>query len=177
METASPKSNGMSVEEAQDFIQSADLSFLVDRLFYVYGWSRRAALHAVSQYRNFLFLQKKYGERFSLPPSYEIDEVWHSHILHTHQYVEFSEQLFGKFLHHQPGNQGDKAEVKGFQKQFLKTQALYRREFGDYLYGFKSQPLYPRAKKLGRKITGLYHGLLSKCKDFILPQAAQGEKA
>lgn len=31
-----------------------------------------------------------------------IDEMWHSFILHTRDYVEFCDRFFGKYIHHTP---------------------------------------------------------------------------
>jgi hypothetical protein len=32
----------------------------------------------------------------------EVDEVWHAHLLHTHDYAAFCDEVFGGFLHHEP---------------------------------------------------------------------------
>jgi hypothetical protein len=35
--------------------------------------------------------------------SYKVDELWHTFILHTPQYIEFCEHAYhGRYLHHQP---------------------------------------------------------------------------
>ncbi|MFF2367217.1 glycine-rich domain-containing protein [Streptomyces sp. NPDC058122] len=43
-----------------------------------------------------------YADR-PLSPSPLVDDFWHAFLLHTKAYVEFCEQRFGRFLHHQPG--------------------------------------------------------------------------
>lgn len=40
-----------------------------------------------------------------------IDEMWHTFILVTHDYAEFCSQMFGRFIHHDPGSAG--AELYG----------------------------------------------------------------
>ncbi|QLH43881.1 MAG: hypothetical protein HWD59_15100 [Coxiellaceae bacterium] len=39
-----------------------------------------------------------------MAPSRDIDEIWHAHILHTQDYTEFCEKLFGFYLHHCPSH-------------------------------------------------------------------------
>lgn len=36
-------------------------------------------------------------------PTAEVDEAWHEFILHTKQYMEYCENLFGRIIHHVPG--------------------------------------------------------------------------
>lgn len=36
-------------------------------------------------------------------PSPFVDQVWHAHILNTHDYKAFCKQVFGHFMHHIPG--------------------------------------------------------------------------
>jgi hypothetical protein len=38
-----------------------------------------------------------------------IDEMWHTFILVTRDYAEFCEQMFGRFIHHDPGSAGAEA--------------------------------------------------------------------
>lgn len=133
--------NGLPIEQARESINSADLTLVVERLVDVDGWSRKDALTATLQYRNFLFLKKKYGHKFPLPPSYEIDEVWHAHILHTKDYVEFCEIVFGYYLHHHPHLTQEASSKSELETFFEKTQALYCQEFGDYIYAIKQTPI------------------------------------
>ncbi len=61
--------------------------------------------------------------------------VWHAHILHTEEYAEFCQNVFGFFLHHHP-HQGkdnqltDTDIAKAFEQE---TQKLYYLEFGEYI--------------------------------------------
>lgn len=48
--------------------------------------------------------------------SAEVDPFWHAHILHTKQYVDFCQEIAGRYLHHNPLDHADKEEV-GFVKQ------------------------------------------------------------
>ncbi len=116
-------------------INTVDLSSTINRLVKVHHWKKSLALKAVQQYRNYLFLKFKYNNTHSLPPSLDIDEVWHAHILHTEEYAEFCQNVFGFFLHHQPhhgkDNQLTDADIaKSFEQE---TQKLYYLEFGEYI--------------------------------------------
>ncbi len=59
---------------------------------------------AISEFRKFLIvIVESDGPVGMISPV--VDEVWHAFILHTADYAEFSENVFGHFLHHAPNNQ------------------------------------------------------------------------
>ncbi|HBL59877.1 MAG TPA: hypothetical protein DDZ80_15785, partial [Cyanobacteria bacterium UBA8803] len=75
------------------------------------GWTRQQALHAIQSYKTFLFVSYLYPQ-IVLVPTQEIDRVWHAHILHTRQYRQDGEMLFGYFIDHEPDCKlGDRASV------------------------------------------------------------------
>ena len=74
------------LQQAKQFIDSYDLSEVIDRLVIVEKWKEKHAIAACQQYRNFLYLKMKYGHQYELPPSYDMDEAWHAHILHTEDF-------------------------------------------------------------------------------------------
>lgn len=139
----------LSLEEFKKFVYSENLKPVQDRLYKIEGWPKRHIAKALEQYRNFLILRKKYGHQYELPPSVDIDEVWHAHILHTEDYINFCDHAFGYFLHHHPHHgKNNELSDKDMAQLFEQTQSLYCKEFGDYLY--KTQP-----KFLTKKITKL----------------------
>lgn len=129
-------------------ILNLNLSYLTDYLIYNKQWDRSEAIEAILQYKRFVFLMKKY-EGIELPPSVDIDEVWHAHILHTKEYFEFSKEYFGKYLHHNPGKMGNlktylerKQYAESYQKKFDQyTQGLYQQEFGEKITTIRYLPL------------------------------------
>ncbi|MBS0350403.1 MAG: glycine-rich domain-containing protein-like [Proteobacteria bacterium] len=124
---------------SKNLIYNANLTSTIERLIKVEKWSKDEALEAVKQYRNFLFLKRKYGDSHVLPPSYDMDEVWHAHILHTKEYCDFCEEVFGSYLHHHP-HHGIKNEITDKDISFAfenETQRLYFAEFGEYIYAVK----------------------------------------
>lgn len=88
------------------------------------GWTLEQTIHAIEQYRRFLFLHHRYPT-IQLVPSQEIDRVWHTHILDTAKYREDCHLLFGRFIDHYPyfGLQGD-ADRQKMERAFAHTQAL-----------------------------------------------------
>ena len=117
-------------DAAKEYIKSFDLNPIIDRLVYINGWKRRHALHAVRQYRKFLWLLVKYGDTQKISPSLDIDEVWHSHILHTEKYHDDCQHIFGKYIHHRPEEKTTEASLQ--QNDVL--QELFQCEFGEVLY-------------------------------------------
>lgn len=115
-----------------------DLSELEQRLVHRFGWPSRKVKMLSLEYKRFLFLIQKEGQKgpeaLSLSPSEQIDEFWHMHILDTKKYQEDSKKLFGNFLHHDPGN------TKEFSTEhangFDLFQRLYKEEFREELMDF-----------------------------------------
>jgi hypothetical protein len=117
-------------------IESIDLEPIIQRMIKIHKWSRKHAIQASHQYKNFLFLKQKYGSQYSLPPSVDIDEFWHNHILHTAKYSSDCEILFGDYLHHHPHHGIDgKLPQETLEYEFEReTQFLYEKEFGHCIY-------------------------------------------
>ena len=104
-------------------------------------WSRKKAEYYVQQYKNYLFLLKKYSSQYKhIPPSKDIDEIWHHHILDTKKYHEDCTMIFNHYLHHDPyfGLSGSKDEAKLFNS-WETTQKLYLAEFGEYIYEYDEE--------------------------------------
>lgn len=142
---------------AKSLIDALDLSAVVERLIQLENWSEEETLTACQYYRNYLYLLIKYPH-YELPPSKEIDEVWHAHILHTEDYQRFCQAVFGHFLHHQPhhskNNTLSKEELEClFESQ---TQKLHYEEFGDYIYAIKPIPLKTRTTRMMKELGELF---------------------
>lgn len=114
---------------------SLNFDYLIKRVVYMHGYSRKQAEKLSHQYKNFLFLIKKYDGHEKIIPSQEIDDFWHEHILYTVQYRKDSEMFLGKYLEHKPDTPWRGREVlEEYERQFSRTQELYKKEFGDYIY-------------------------------------------
>ncbi len=123
-----------TLEEAKIYIESLDFAMIIDKMTQHQGWSKADALKLSKMYRNYLYLQKKYGDQHALPPSEEIDEFWHNHILDTKKYQEDCQRVFGDYLHHYPyfGIDGS-SNSNVVNDAFLTMQKLYYEEFGEML--------------------------------------------
>lgn len=48
----------------------------------------------------------------------DIDDMWHTFLLFTKDYMAFCEQFFGKYLHHTPALEDEPAQVDDFEINF-----------------------------------------------------------
>ncbi|MBD2018613.1 hypothetical protein H6F43_00245, partial [Leptolyngbya sp. FACHB-36] len=64
-------------------------------------------------------------------PTWEIDQVWHCHILDTDKYAKDCDTLFGQFIHHFPyfGVRGEN-DRQAWYRAYALTQVLFRKHFG-----------------------------------------------
>jgi hypothetical protein len=68
------------------------------------GWSAEKTDQVELEYRRFLYaLARKGPEDIISPPTTDVDEFWHQHILNTRQYREDCERIFGHYMDHTPG--------------------------------------------------------------------------
>lgn len=80
----------------------------------------KTVLSEVVRFLNLIAYSKK-----KLTPAKTIDLVWHEFILCTHTYVQFCENTFGRFIHHDPGGSDEEN-----QQQFHLTMKLYHLYYG-----------------------------------------------
>ncbi len=84
---------------------------------------------AVADYRKFLYLNLKY-QNFPVAPSYDIDEVWHQHVLFTRQYHPDCVSIFGQMLHHVPHFGRAERNEEEDTRILDNTRGLWVKEFG-----------------------------------------------
>ncbi len=84
---------------------------------------------ALMDYRRYLFLNLKYPG-FPVAPSYDIDEVWHQHILFTRRYGADCERIFGGMRHHIPHFGRQKRNPVEDVRILDNTRGLWQSEFG-----------------------------------------------
>lgn len=105
-------------------VSRIDLSKITQRLSEkCRDWTPERVQIAVEEYRRFLYLAMTHPDVSLIPPTPDIDEVWHNHILYTVQYADDCETLFGEFFHHQPG------EGEMPMNLYQETLELYRTVF------------------------------------------------
>jgi hypothetical protein len=94
------------------------------------GWTREYAESIEHAYRNYLTVLAKHPEDLEdIVVSKDVDEFWHTHILHTMKYTEDCERVFGRYLHHNP-DVGGRAPAEIERKAALveRTRRLYQQE-------------------------------------------------
>ena len=131
-------------------LDSVDFSMIISKLVTQQGWSRQNAEEICKLYKNYLFLSAKYPEK-KLPPSEDVDEFWHAHILDTQKYHGDCEKIFGYYLHHYPyfGIDGHSTMADN-NNEFSAMQSIYFSEFGEYIYEVRTP--FQKLISLGRMI-------------------------
>ncbi len=123
--------NSLNLEESLHYINSIDFTAIIDKLVNQMGWLHSHALETCELYRKFLILQRKYSHLYNLPPSEDMDEFWHMHILYTKAYRKDFEIIFCHYLDHYPYLGIDaSSNLNDLERAFAKTQELFASEFG-----------------------------------------------
>lgn len=124
------------LDEVKDYIFGMDMSMIFYKMTNEESagelgllWDEKDAEFAIEQYRQYLYLLRKYDADIS--PTLAIDAVWHNHILDTRKYVVDCQVIFGHYLHHFPyfGSRSEE-DRQQLERAFENTQRLFREEFG-----------------------------------------------
>lgn len=112
------------------YLQQLDLSRVIAKMREgaARTWSPERLNNAETEYRRMLAMKASYPD-VALVPSEDVDEVWHTHILHTRQYAGDCQLLFGHFLHHEP-NDGTPDTLMAMAAAVASTRALYAQVYG-----------------------------------------------
>ncbi|CAH6419918.1 Hypothetical protein HVR_LOCUS988 [uncultured virus] len=89
-----------------------------------YNWDDDFTNGAIDEYYRFMVLVSKFP-KLTIVPGKVIDEVWHDHILHTKDYIEFCNKYFGDYLHHSPRDGSD--EIINFDETVNKYLEIFGR--------------------------------------------------
>jgi len=108
-------------------VQNKDFDFLVPRLTKE-GLEKNQIIEMIDEYRRFLLLRLVHPDELPMY-SVPVDKVWHAHILFTHEYRSFCEEVFGHYLDHRPYTKSEFHERRGEYEST--TLALYREVFGE----------------------------------------------
>lgn len=92
-------------------------------------WDEDRVARALQEYRQFLALMLWHPDAF-LVPSEDIDEVWHTHVLHTARYEADCAMIFGRFQHHAPTFGAAEAEQAEHRDGHDETLRLFEAAFG-----------------------------------------------
>ena len=67
-----------------------------------------------------------------------IDPFWHAHILHTKEYIAFGQRIFGQYVHHEPLNHDDAAQLRHVARLYAYTTNVYRQ-----MFSYINEAFYP----------------------------------
>src|SRR6185503_16294362 len=98
-------------------IRNLDLDAVRKRLIAKKGWTAAHADQMVEEYREYLALFYFHPSEELVPPSRDLDDVWHEHILDTQKYADDCQRMFGRFVHHVPGlEHGTERHTEGLER-------------------------------------------------------------
>jgi hypothetical protein len=118
------------VAAAMAVIQTIDLTGVMRKLRHKEDWTEAQATTAAMRYRRFLCMH--YLDRqLHIAAASDIDKVWHQHILHTREYADDCQRVFGAFLHHGAGSEDSEAAQEHLRINVEKTRARYAELFGE----------------------------------------------
>ena len=110
----------MNLSVAQTWGLSAPIDYLVQRK----GFDPEQVKGMEREYRRYLAIVAAHpGEK--LPISSKVDDLWHAHILHTKDYVDFTQALAGRLIGHVPTKSEDERQaleccyINGTLKRYL----------------------------------------------------------
>jgi hypothetical protein len=83
-------------------IEMLNLTAIADSVARRHGWSHDRVKSAEDEYRMFLYLLMLCPRETLTPWCDDLDLFWHEHILHTERYAADCQQLFGRFINHDP---------------------------------------------------------------------------
>jgi hypothetical protein len=119
-------------ESARQKIDALDLEPIIFKLMLDEKgpqWTLEECDVYVNLYKKFLLLHLIYPEN-KLPPTKEIDWVWHFHILDTSKYMVDCDNIFGYYFHHFPyfGLRGSQ-DAQALAESFEITRTLFQEQF------------------------------------------------
>jgi hypothetical protein len=97
---------------------------------------KEAILSSEQEYKHFVYLMLITGQ--SLPvPTQVVDLIWHSHVLHTRDYMDFCNQVAGGYIHHTPAD----FTQENFDENSNTISEISSRIFGNVVFDFGKQGL------------------------------------
>jgi hypothetical protein len=84
---------------------------VVQRFLQLYDVSEEEAQDIFSETKKWIWLASQPDSNVLaiIDPLLIVDEMWHNFILFTHDYTRYCFDCYGRYIHHQPTTQGEKA--------------------------------------------------------------------
>ncbi len=110
------------LDKLDSTISTSDDEIVIEGFMDRYSVSYKEAVDILRETKKFLTLaaesQDKGGISLSIDqPLLIIDEMWHTFILHTKQYVNFCLKTFNRFIHHKPTSKAEKEAIQQSLKE------------------------------------------------------------
>lgn len=107
-----------------------------------YSCNQLSAKDALRELIKFLWLTQKHEADLSASPHdeqlrfmsgipEEIDDMWHTFILFTKEYLDFCTESFGKFIHHAPTAATERMLINKSQADFAKYLNYVQKNLGE----------------------------------------------
>jgi hypothetical protein len=116
-------------------IESAILSFDMSAVTQKFADERKIDIEQAQRYeaelKRYFFMCGAYKKHYAMAG--KVDDLWHTFIVHTEQYSQFCDSVFGSFFHHIPAGSALK------EKDFGQTMR-YLRFLVDYFRHYKETP-------------------------------------
>lgn len=130
------------LEDVRKYIDDIDFSKIKHKMTHRkhgHNWSEEKADYVEQQYKNWLYLRRKYEDE-KLPPSVDIDDFWHFHILDTRAYYHDTARIFGYYFHHFPYFEfQNEKEYQALLQEYDNTLRRYKEEYGESIYKFEDE--------------------------------------
>ena len=82
--------------------------FVIERLLKNYSVQSEQEAHDLFlELKRYLVFARARRDRIYGMHSSRVDEAWHQFVLFTHEYIEFSQRYFGRYIQHYPGNSAE----------------------------------------------------------------------
>lgn len=119
----------MRVHQAYLILSGLDLSRPLQYMKERMGYKDLSVLEEVrEEYLKYMSLVAAHSG-VTIPTCKEVDDLWHSHLLCTHQYLEMCAAISAEFIHHNPCLSTDAGSIVGSYNR--ETLGLYRKHFGE----------------------------------------------
>ncbi|CAF1597067.1 unnamed protein product [Didymodactylos carnosus] len=112
--------NSCMSEEDKVQIPAIDKQYLMEQLA-AQGMNEEDAQNTIAELQNF-YSGIKLGMKNT--PTVVVDTAWHAHIINTQMYFDFTENVFGRYLHHKPRWSGSVASELPMQDAYSDLLAL-----------------------------------------------------
>jgi hypothetical protein len=106
-----------------DIIIDNNSNRFIERVMKENLWSREYTLRVIEEYKKFIFL----GTIQDVAPSFEIDQVWHTHLLFTKDYKKMCTEVIKLEFHHNPNE--EKTSKVIVKDPYITTKELYFKTF------------------------------------------------